>query len=47
MKVFLVMPGVDWRLAMLAYTVPQMVFFFMVAAVAVMVLTIVARMLRT
>ncbi len=32
---------------MLAYTVPQMVFFFMVAGVAVMVITIVARMLRT
>jgi hypothetical protein len=47
MSVVLVMAGVDWRLTMLAYTVPQMVFFFMVAAVAVMVLTIVARMLRT
>lgn len=32
---------------MLAYTVPQLVFFFMVAGVAVMVITIVARMLRT
>ena len=31
---------------MLAYTVPQMVFFFMVASVAVMVVMIVARMLR-
>ena len=29
---------------MLAYTVPQLVFFFMVAGVAVMVVTIVARM---
>lgn len=31
---------------MLDYTVPQLVFFFMVAGVAVMVLTIVARMLK-
>ena len=43
----LVGPGVDWRLTMLAYTVPQMVFFLMVAGLAVMVITIVARMLRT
>ena len=43
----LVAPGADWRLTMLAYTVPQVVFFFVVAAVAVMVVTIVARMLRT
>lgn len=31
---------------MLAYTVPQMVFFLMVAGVVAMVLTILARMLR-
>ena len=32
---------------MLSYTVPQLVFFFMVAGVVVMVFTILARMLRT
>ena len=32
---------------MLAYTVPRLVYFFMVAGVAVTVVTIVARMLRT
>ena len=31
---------------MLTYTVPQMVFFFMVAGVATMVVIILARMLK-
>ena len=31
---------------MLTYTVPQVIFFLMVAGVAAMVFTIVARMLR-
>jgi hypothetical protein len=35
-----------WRQMMLAYTLPQMIFFFMVAGVAAMVFIIVARMLR-
>ena len=32
---------------MLAYTVPQIIFFLMVAGVVAMVVTIVARMLKT
>ena len=47
MRGVFVAPEVDWRLTMLNYTVPQMVFFFMVAGVSVMVITIVARMLKT